>query len=272
MKLKKWLSDNFENGFISGICGSSVNEHLAEFYTSGYAEVLDSTLLSRHGKMNIEEEYEEEPTDATAAVTAYLLERARYLSQILSYMESEYNPIENYSQVEHETIDYDRKKKTRDITNTENPFSRQKTTQTPQIITEQYTEANVVTTTAQTATTSEQQVAPFDSDTYHKQNKTTETPGTITNTEQPYNRKYKTPQVTVTETESIQADKVERQKIEDAAYKDQDERNLTRSGNIGVQTAAQMMAFDEEYWWNFKPLQKLAREIAALLCEGVTAL
>ena len=53
------------------------------------------------------------------------------------------------------------------------------------------------------------------------------------------------------------------------AYKDETERDLTRSGNIGVQTAAQMLNFDQDFWWNFKPMQKLAREIAAILCEGV---
>ena len=91
----------------------------------------------------------------------------------------------------------------------------------------------------------------------------------MTNTEQPYNRKFKTPQHTITETESLAAPKEVTQKIEDAAYIDQDTRELDRSGNIGVQTAAQMMTMDAEFWNNNRWLSKIAEDIVNLLCEEV---
>ena len=260
-----------------GQSGMTYEDVMGDFIEKGYANAVDMALATRHGKKillddmleHTDPEDEESPIWADYAIQEYIFERAPWIRQQMAYIEAEYNPIENYSQVESETIDFDRKKKTRDITNQEKPYSRQRSVSNPQIITEQYTEANIVNTTAQTATTVEQQTAPFESSSYFNQNKTTETPGTVTNTEQPYNRKFKTPANTVTETESLQAAKEETQKIEDAAYIDQDRRELTRSGNIGVQTAAQMMKMDAEFWNNNRWLTQMAEDIANLICEEV---
>ena len=92
----------------------------------------------------------------------------------------------------------------------------------------------------------------------------------MTNTEKPYNRKFKTPANTVTETESLEADKEDTQKIVDAAYIDQDVRDLTRSGNIGVQTAAQMLEMDEKFHWANRWMSKMVLEIVNLICEEVS--
>ena len=273
----------YENNFVMGCAqaigaaGATYEDIMSDFVDKGYATAVDIFLNTKHAKkILLEDQLEhQDPEDDTSDIWAqltvegYLFERAPWIRQQMAYIAAEYNPIENYSQHEEETIDYDRKKKTRDITNQEKPYSRQRSVSNPQVITEQYTEANIINTTAQTATTVEQQTAPFESSSYFNQNKTTETPGTVTNTEQPYNRKFKTPANTVTETESLQAAKEVTQKIEDAAYIDQDTRELDRSGNIGVQTAAQMMAFDSEFWDKNRWLSKIAEDIVNLLCEEV---
>ena len=275
---------DFNNSFVVG-CSDAIGQTgmtyetvMADFIDKGYAAAVDIFLNTKHAKkIMLEDQLEHtDPEDETSDIWAqltvegYLFERAPWIRQQMAYIAAEYNPIENYSQHEEETIDYDRKKKTRDITNQEKPYSRQRSVSNPQVITEQYTEANIVSQVSQTATTVEQQTAPFESSSYFNQNKTTETPGTVTNTEQPYNRKFKTPANTVTETESLQAAKEVTQKIEDAAYIDQDTRELDRSGNIGVQTAAQMMAFDSEFWDKNRWLSKIAEDIVNLICEEVS--
>lgn len=266
----------FINGIVDTLCGGTGSENaFDELYARGLPEYMDMILTTRHGKKILDPWQlqlmgEDQIPLAEFTVKAYLKERERYIAQQLAYFDAEYNPIENYSQIESETIDFDRKKKTRDITNQEKAYNRTRTTQNPQVISEQYTEANIVNTTSQTASTVEQQTAPFESSSYFNQNKTTETPGTVTNTEQPYNRKFKTPQHTITETESLAAPKEVTQKVEDAAFVDQDRRELTRSGNIGVQTAAQMLEMDEKFHWHNRWMSKMVLEIVNLICEEVS--
>lgn len=266
----------FINGIVDTLCGGTGSENaFDDLYARGLPEYMDMILTTRHGKKILDPWQlqligEDQIPLAEFTVKAYLKERERYIAQQLAYFDAEYNPIENYSQVEHESIDYDRKKKTRDITNTEKPYSRQRSVDNPQVITEQYAENNIVNETEQAQSTVEQQTAPFESSSYFNQNKTTETPGKVTNTEKPYNRKFKTPANTVTETESLEADKEDTQKIVDAAYIDQDVRDLTRSGNIGVQTAAQMLEMDEKFHWANRWMSKMVLEIVNLICEEVS--
>ena len=274
---------SFENNFVQGCAqaigaeGATYEDVMADFVDKGYATAVDIFLNTKHAKKILLEDQlehldpEDETSDIWARLTVegYLFERAPWIRQQMAYIAVEYNPEDNYNQHEEETIDFDRKKKTRDITNQEKPYSRQRSVSNPQVITEQYTEANIVSQVSQTATTVENQVAPFDTETYKNQNKTTETPGTVTNTEQPYNRKFKTPANTVTETESLQATKEVTQKIEDAAYIDQDKRELDRSGNIGIRTTAEIFQIDSDYWDKNRWLSKIAEDIVNLLCEEV---
>lgn len=278
IKLREYESD--EGPMIAGCVsdlssGTYYGEIFTDFAAAGLAETIDYILVTRHGNRIILPEQLEEWGENLIwyyTVCAYLTERAPWIRQQMAYIETEYNPEDNYNQVENETIDYDRKKKTRDITDTENAYSRTRTRQNPQVITEQYTEANIISTTAQTKTTAEHSVAPFDSDTYHKESKDETTPGTVTSTEQPYNRKFKTPQNTVTDTEALAAPKVETQKIEDAAYKDQDKRVLTRTGNIGIRTTAEIFSIDAEWWDKNRWLSQMALDIVNLLCEQTEAI
>lgn len=267
--------DLFISGLVNSLCGGTGSENAFDkLYSRGLPEFMDMILTTRHGKKILDPWQlqligEDQIPLAEFTVKAYLKERERYIAQQLAYFDAEYNPIENYSQVESETIDFDRKKKTRDITNQEKAYSRTKTTQNPQVITEQYAENNIINETEQAQSTVEQQTAPFESSSYFNQNKTTETPGKVTNTEKPYNRKFKTPEYTVTETESLADPKEVTQKVEDAAFIDQDRRELTRSGNIGVQTAAQMLEMDEKFHWHNRWMSKMVLEIVNLICEEV---
>ena len=293
MKLKKWLNDNFDSGLVVGICTATPNVYLTAFLMSGYAAVLDSTLVYRQGRQIVEDEYEETPADGYDAIKAYLTERARYLAQIIEYFNSEYVAMDNYNQVEHEetTFDGGQRKRTdnmdykqytdttgygaRSITNSK---GEQIDTYDPKGLKEETTTDKSTTTTS---------VAPFDSDSFHNKEKvevegaqsgggfkTTKTStagsaGAATSTSGA--RSDSTSETARSDTLQHGAHKDTFDRTEDA-YKDETERDLTRSGNIGIRTTAEIFGLDESWWWNFKPMQKLAREIAGILCEGVEAL
>ena len=115
-------------------------------------------------------------------------------------------------------------------------------------------------------------VSPDDSDGYHNQTKVETTPGKITNTEKPYNRKYKTPQTTITDTDRLSNDKVIEDKKRSDGYEDSHSRELDRHGNQGIQTAAQMMALDEKWWNNNRWLSQMALDIVNLICVRTEAI
>lgn len=56
--------------------------------------------------------------------------------------------------------------------------------------------------------------------------------------------------------------------IEDDAFQEVTSRTLLKTGNIGVQTAAQMLAMDADFWDKFRWLDELAHDLAVIL--GVT--
>ena len=327
MKLKQWITENTTNGLVTDICATFQDGYLADFHDAGMDEVLDTTIISRHGRQTIDDEYVDDPTDATDAVAAYLMERSRYLYQILSYYNAEYNPIENYSQTERETIksEYDEVNQHGTDTKAEDEFQHGQHTDTDvfptytdQVINPQYTDtttlgsggydvtqhtAKVQTQTTPPGDTSTVSVAPYESDTWHNKEKTavSHTQGTETvekiatgtdngDDKTSYSQRTDTVQHgqhTDQITKGAHTDQHTYAQYSDIAHvgdtqdsyshitderEDNVTRNLTRSGNIGIQTASDMMRGDENFWWNFKPLQKLAREITALLCEGVDAI
>ena len=267
----------YNNGFITdcidALKTSGEGNVFNTLHDRGLDTIFDQNFITRHGLKRMDpdqlEDFDTTYIYADVTIRAYLKERERYLMQQIAYFDAEYNPIENYSQSEHETIDFDRKKKTRDVTNTENAYTRKHTRLTPEMITEQYAENNIVNETEQATSTNTHKVAPFDQDTFHNESQDTNQPGKVTSTEKPYNRKFKTPQNTITDSEFLEAPKIDTTKIEDAAYKDQDVRDLTRSGNIGVQTAAQMMAMDMDFWEKNLWITKMVQEIANLVCLQV---
>lgn len=366
---------------MSALMTGPQSDIFSDFHDQAYDSIMDKILITRHGKMEVDPDMAtaDDSSMADMAIYAYLIERAIYIRQNLAYEAAEYNPIENYSQIENEeiTVDigerehndthtdkahtfstehehgaqdqtnthtreafevsFEHEHGAQDNTNTHteeaHTFSiehdialKQTDTKTPEMITESYAENNIVTTVSQTQSTHETQVAPFDSDTYANKEKQLDNPGTTTNTEQPYNRKTKTPLNTVevkeyahldtdtekhladevttdnytttlytdtdtekhendevttdrltttlysdTVTERHLADEVQTDKRTSEAAQDVTTRELTRSGNIGVQTAAQMMALDKDFWENNLWIRQMCLDIVNLICERTVA-
>ena len=353
------------------------NEIFSDFHDMEYDSIMDMILLTRHGSMTVDPEMAtaDDTSMADMAIYAYLTERAIYIRQNLAYEAAEYNPIENYSQIEQEstvtdigarsgldthtdrahtfstehqhgaqdnnrtytdqahTSSIEHQHGVQDYQNTHteqaHTFSiehdyqqHQQTTHTPQMISESYTEADVKTEVEQLPTTVLSQKTPFESSDFFNNERTTTTPGKTTNTEKPYNRKTKTPDHTVTvtdlahkdtdtekhlsdevttdrmlttqytdiDTEKHLADEVKTDRFQSQQFTDivtekhlADEvqtdsrtqqaardsvlRNLSRSGNIGVQTAAQMMLLDSDFWKGNLWIRQMCLDIVNLICE-----
>lgn len=264
----------FINGIIDSLCGSEGEENVFNtLYDRGLGEVMDIILVSRHGR-RVLDPYQlqlvgQDYPLAYWTVKSYLIERERYFMQQMQYFDSEYNPIENYASEEHEVTELDIKQRHSMTVDLEKPYSRTHTRQNPQVITEQYTEADVVSEATQLKSTTTNSVSPYDSSGFSNKEKTETEPGKITNTEKPYNRKFKTPQNTVTDTESLAANKEVSREYTDDAHKDKHTRDLSRSGNIGIQTAAQMMAYDESFHWKNRWMSKICLDIVNLITKGV---
>lgn len=265
---------------VDGICetlsqsGRPFYETFAAFLAK-YGSVVDNILITRHGSKLVKEDQLEflgqRPT-YLYTIEAYLMERAPWIRQQLAYVDADYDPIENFVAHEEETIEDDIKLRDKKLTHTDHPYTFQHTKQTPQTITEQYTEADIVTETGQTKTTVDNSVTSYDSDVAHENTKSETTPGKITNTEKPYNRKFKTPQITVTDTDTLQASRIYDDQTIEQPHKDKHTRELDRHGNQGIQTAAQMMQLDSDWWKDNRWLSALALDIVNLICERVEAI
>ena len=266
----------YNNGFITGCIDalktSGDGNVFNTLHDRGLDAVFDQNFITRHGLKRMDpdqlEDFDSSYIYADVTIRAYLKERERYLMQQIAYFDAEYNPIENYAGIEDETID--RTIGQRHITDSENPYERKHTRLTPEIITEQYAENNIVNETEQAQSTNTHKVAPFDQDTFHNESQDLNQPGKVTSTEKPYNRKFKTPQNTITDTEFLLAAK-EVERTEDE-YTDSTERRLEKTGNIGIQTAAQMMALDMDFWEKNLWISKMVQEIANLVCLQVEGL
>ena len=279
--MKKLKTLEIEDGpIVAGIAQdmSAEGETFADIFADflgRYGETVDTILVTRHGNRIVEPEQLEEigvTVFYVYTIKAYLMERAPWIRQNLAYIDAEYDPIENFIAHEEEMITDDMKQRHSMQTDTENAYSRTHTKQIPQVITEQYTEADIIAETSQLKTTTENMVSPDDTDGYHNQTKAETTPGKITNTEKPYNRKYKTPQTTITDTDSLAAPKVETHAFTDDAHKDIHNRTLDRHGNQGIQTASQMMSIDEHWWNKNRWLSQMALEIVNLICKRTEAI
>lgn len=330
MTLKEWLNTYQSTGLVAEICSPDYtsDENMLAFHTAGLDAVVDGILKYMHGKQIMDPDYVEDPNSGYNTISYYIQEKSRYLGQVVAYFESEYNPIENYSQVENETIDTTHGEQYKHGTDTtgEDTFRHGAHDETYKY--EQYSDYNkypeytdtittgdgggydVTTHIAKVKTTQHpgdvtdtNSVAPFESDTFHNKEKnkreTEEGWETVERIAQGQDEgddkisystrtdKTKHEQHDDEIEHGAHDDVIQHEQYEDVAhvegrkdsyahtedeYTDSVTRDLTRSGNIGVQTAAQMMQLDESFWWNFKPCSKMAREIAALLVEGVDAL
>ena len=278
MKLMKLETD--DGPIVKNICEdmAATGQPFADIFSDfleKYDQTVDNILITRHGKKEVFNDMLEDIGNNPLyyfTIQAYLTERAPWIRQQMAYIEAEYDPIENFIGYEKETFDYDVKQRHNLRTDTEKAYTFEHTKETPQIISEQYTEADVVTETSQQKTPTENSVTPFDQDTYHDNTKTETTPGKITNTEKPYSRKTKTPKFTVTDTDKLEADKEFTVEFTDDPHLDKTTRELNRHGNQGIQTASQMMSLDESWWRSNRWLSTLALDIVNLICERVEAL
>ena len=329
MTLKEWLNTYQGTGLVAEICSPdyTTDENMLAFHTAGLDAVVDGLLKYLHGKQIMDPDYVEDHNSGYNVVSYYIREKARYLGQVVAYFESEYNPIENYSQIEHETVksEFDEVNQHGTDTKAQDEYQHGQHTDTDvyptytdQVTIPQYTDtvttgqggyditqhtAKVQTQNTPPGNTRTQQVAPYEEDTYHNKEKVTDTPTQGTQTVEriasgsdggddktSFSQKVDTNQHGQHTDQYIKGAHTDQHtfaQYSDIAHvgdtqdsyshitddrEDNVTRDLTRSGNIGVQTAAQMMTLDEEFWWNFKPCTKMAREIAALLVEGVDAI
>ena len=311
MTLKEWLNTYQGTGLVAEICSPDYtsDENMLAFHTAGLDAVVDGLLKHLHGKQIMDPDYVEDHNSGYNVVSYYIREKSRYLGQVVSYFESEYNPIENYSQIESETIDTTYGEVNQHGTDTKAEDTYRHGQHTDSDIYPIYTDtmttgqggyditqhtAKVQTQNTPPGNTRTQQNAPYEEDTYHNKEKITDTPTQGTQTVERIasgsdggNDKTTFSQKVDTNQHGAHTDEHSYAQYDDIAHVGDTEdsyshisdertdsvtRDLTRSGNIGVQTAAQMMQLDEQFWWNFKPCTKMAREIAALLVEGVEAI
>ena len=264
---------------IAGDLIAQAPQAIADVYTdfiAAYGETIDVILVTHHGRKEIDDYYLEPWGETNLmyyyAIETYLVERAQWIRQHLAYNEADYDPIENFIAHEEETTTDTIAQHFTHKANTEKAYTRIHTRQNPEVITEQYAEAEISTETTQLKSTTENYVAPDDSSTYHTDTKTETTPGKVTNTEKPYNRKFKTPQNIVTDTERLSADKIIEDDIRQDGYEDSHSRELDRHGNQGIQTAAQMMALDADFWNKNRWLSQMALDIVNLICIRTEAI
>jgi hypothetical protein len=297
----------------------------SDFLSGQYAQTVDQILSYKFGNREClysEEAVEDE--EYKPAVQAYLYSRWRYIAQAMAYLESEYNPIENYAGDETETTTFDSAVKKRTITDdmdqreTQDDIPQHKTTQhfdtfeeffDPKVSVDTQTtdkQTNTVISDKQTSTTKN---APFESSTFYNKDQTTiegqqtggglKTETTISGeqaggalkvetkkelqdhagaaspdprqkTERPMREDYEKTDPYTDKHKQLSYKDVHT--IDDAAFQDVTTRTLIKSGNIGVQTAAQMLAMDADFWDHFRWLDELAHELAVILGYTVWAM
>ena len=287
---------------------------LSTFSTNGYATVIDQKLIADHGTEEMLSGYADlidTMTLADITTRAYIMEKIPFIRQCMAYIEAEYNPIENYQGTEHEVIEDEMgaRSETTGLTkgqqiDTANYAQRQLTTQhgahtdTDTIGSGGYDVTNHIAKKQTQVTpgtdTTENSVAPFDTDTYHNKEKTVASHTATTETESrvaegndggndktSYSQRVDTRAYTQYSDVATDASHIDTmtagQRVDSGSrsalgYTDTHTRDLDRHGNLGVMTAAQMMEYDYKYWEHFKWLSNMALDIVKLTCEGVICL
>lgn len=273
----------------SALYPDEIRDVFTDFTDAGYDEVVDMIMISKFGDRKIFFT-DEEVTEGSwkDPIFAYLYPRWRYIKQCMDYLASEYNPIENYAGTEHEQTEYDVKE--RRFTKgqqTDTHLEPQDVTQTVEgQHTDQITPAQKTVTTTSDKQTTTNKVSPFDGQSFVNKEETTvagqQTGGasqvqqiSSQQTADQYNYAQKTDTVTshFGASEGYTITDTDGQRIDtDAAHKDVTTRDLTRHGNLGVMTAAQMMIYDDDFWKKFAWLDSIAHELAILLAESVWAM
>lgn len=291
-------------GLISGY-PEDVQETFARLITDKYLDTADKLLYTRYGERQLRSE---DSIIINMEIMSYLILNAPYYKKCLDYIDAEYNPVENYSSVEDETIktELDEVNNHGSQTKAEDTFRHG--AHTDQKTYAQYTDtdtegqggydvtthtAKVKTTSTPGTDTSTLKVAPFESDSFHNKEQTTishlegtETVERLTSGNDNGNDKTSFSQKTDTHQHGQHTDQEVYPTYDDISHvgdtqdsfenitderEDNVTRHLTRAGNIGVMTAAQMMKEDKEFWKSFGWLSDMAHDVANLLTEGVWA-
>lgn len=270
-----------------------------QFVSDEYASTVDLLLSNKYGQRDLI--YSDEAISGDQhepAIKAYLYSKWRYIAQCMEYLTAEYNPIENYQGTEAETTIFSAGERKGQNTNI---YGQREDTHTEPEDSTRYTygqhddtitpgkKITDVTADKQTTTTEN---APFESSDYFHKNKVTlegQQQGgaskTKTETYMAPNEKdeYHYPERHETETKHYQvgangyqvSDKKGQQmdvlKTQADDYTDRTERRFTRHGNLGVMTASQMLAMDDEFWKAFGWLDDLAHDLAVILAVTVWA-
>lgn len=262
---------------------------LYRFTTEGYADAIDKYIQQLFGSYDI---YVEDPE---AVLDSFFFEREPYIRKQFEYLDAEYNPIENYAGHEQEenwissaektvTTDYDKKQHKDDYyydTSQSNYYPGEKKST--------FHNGTRQETTLQGQEDTVNKVVPYNgsalqdasgssrsgnaaNDSIQTQVTTTYVGGDPYNIEENLSLDGEKT-TTESKTDYIQygAHKDQDKRVQDA-YEDYTKRILDKSGNIGVQTAAQMIEMDRRLWESNKWLRYLTKDIAGLLGAEVMGL
>lgn len=266
-----------------------VAETMERMVADKYMEACDNILYTRFGDRWVR------TTDATTIlweIRSYLVTHALYLQKCLGYIDAEYDPVENYSNNEHEeiTTEYGERGESGTQTKAQDTYQHGSHTDT-------FTEgadggydvtthtAKVETQTTPPGDTNTTQTAPFESSEFFNQSKTTvsHTQGTETVSRVAVGGDNGNDKVTY----SQKKDKQEYQQYNDIAHvggtedswgktvnevEDKVTREMTRRGNIGTMTPSEMIRKDYDLFKSFLWIEDMAHDIANILSVGVMAL
>lgn len=284
---------------IASVTGPTYSEQtketFVEFTQKQYAKAIDNIIMTRYGNYNIAVDFALGNSmfrPNNAFVHDWLLEREPYIRKCMEYIAAEYNPIENYTGVEHEETVFEGGQRVRSGSVTVGPATDASTigaqTVTDNMAQQDITTLHTKVTTDTTAdkTTTETQNAPFEGGYVDKDKTTvsgTGTGGKVIGKTEVYADNQNPDKVTYgahTDTHGTTARSdsythgghTDSSGSTENAYTDETTRDMTRHGNLGVMTAAQMIEYDRRAWEGFTWLRFLAKELANLIGYEVTEL
>ncbi len=272
--------------YVRGLNKETYDGLVSEFCRIGDYPFNDITTMASNIDMMIEENYfnrelfpqyntnvtqscDISVSTARASVQTYLLANKYRFGKIIATMTAEYDPVSNYDLTETEQIDRDYLK-TNDNSErvvTSNIGERKGEAKNGKIEGQNTTGAYSDTNEIGPRTTTES-VAPFDSANMNPKNEsvTGKTTDKTTHTQRTDN--YSQEAVTNNVTQNAAVDKTIQDGTNDTELMDDKTvRKLTRKGNIGVMTAAQMIEGERKIA-QINLASMVAKEIADILCVG----
>ena len=257
----------------------------------GYGKIIDDSLSCMYGlnelRPTVLQTYLTRPF-WEINISAYLRRRVEYFKKCFMYIDAEYNPVENYLGSEEETVTEERDERYTSTSNsygadiTRQNIAQKQNTNAYGAATDETTPADYTETTTAAERDTTTQTAPFESDTFHNENKVIEKmkagESDVKSVE------YESVEQTVrgahtdTFTEGAHNDTITRDaktdtQIENSRpYTDVITREFMRHGNIGVLSAGELMEKDAAFWASFGWLYDTTHDISNLISKAVWAL